>query len=457
MKRAIVFFSALCLTVSMAACSRANNTAASSKMPDAVKTTDEADGTQDPAKAQDTGQEQITLQYMTLSGGQGLEAEKHIIKNFEEKHPNIRVEVTSLPEVDTFITSLKAKFAAGEEPDLYVFQGGTRIREFAQEGLLKDVTDEPYMQYVHEQDKPFNSLNGRIYGIPMRYEYSGLFVNRDTLSQYSGVEIPTNFQELMAACEELRRQGMENPMILAGKSINNVAQFDFQYLACVISHENPDYYRQMLDGKLKFNDEVFQKMFEKYGQLKEYVSEDSLGVDDDEAIKRFIRGEGVFWVAHGSEIARIRELGGDELDFVMVPTVLQDEDQERTFNCGQAIAIAVVKSGKHPEAVRELVTEFLLPESSNIMATEGKLMPAAVGAQDLPDPCLEPCREWFDSDLKMNHADLVWVPGIKDVMKEITQKWYMGESTDSVLQEWNDQHERLLLANPEFVENFGKD
>ncbi|MFQ9704256.1 MAG: hypothetical protein ACLR0U_23430 [Enterocloster clostridioformis] len=45
------------------------------------------------------------------------------------------------------------------------------------------------------------------------------------------------------------------------------------------------------------------------------------------AIKRFIRGEGAFWVAHGSEITRHEGTRGDEFDFVMVPTVLQDENQ----------------------------------------------------------------------------------------------------------------------------------
>ena len=93
-------------------------------------------------------------------------------------------------------------------------------------------------------------------------------------------QIPTNFQELMASCQTLREKGLENPMILAGKSINNVAQFDFQYLACVLSHENPKYYEQMLAGELKFTDEIFQEMFDKYGQLKEYVSDDALGVDE---------------------------------------------------------------------------------------------------------------------------------------------------------------------------------
>ena len=141
---------------------------------------------------------------------------------------------------------------------------------------------------------------------------------------------------------------------------------------------------------------------------------------------------------------------------MLVPTVLQDEDQERIFNCGQCNAMSVPESTEHPDEVRALITEFLKPESSNIMALEGKVMPAAKGAEDLPDPSLEPCREWFSSDKKADHTDLIWVPGIKDVMKEITQKWYMGESIDNVLNEWESQHERLLEANPDFVENFGK-
>ena len=432
----------------MGGCSQSANTGSGAESSESQTQSSEAAG---------NSGESVTLQYMTSADGKILEAEQHIINNYIEDNPNVNVEVTSVPAVDTFITTLKAKFAAGEEPDLYLFQGGTRVREFASAGLLKDLTNEPYMdEYVTESDKPFNSLNGKIYGVPMRYEYNGLFVNQEALANYSGVEIPENFQELMAACQSLRDQGLEYPMVLAGKDIGNVSQFDFQYLSCVVSYENPDYYQEMLDGELKFNDPIFYTMFEKYGQMKEYVSPDSLGVDNDEAIKRFIRGEGVFWVAHGNTISRIRELAGDEFDFVLVPTVLQDEDQERIFNCGQCNAMSVPESTEHPDEVRALITEFLKPESSNIMALEGKVMPAAKGAEDLPDPSLEPCREWFSSDKKADHTDLIWVPGIKDVMKEITQKWYMGESIDNVLNEWESQHERLLEANPDFVENFGK-
>jgi hypothetical protein len=75
----------------------------------------------------------------------------------------------------------------------------------------------------------------------------------------------------------------------------------------------------------------------------------------------------------------------------------------------------------------------------------------------LPDKSLETCREWFDSDAKVPHADLVWVPGIKDIMKQVTQKWIMGESLQGALDEWESQHRRLLDANPDFVANYGKE
>ena len=118
------------------------------------------------------------------------------------------------------------------------------------------------------------------------------------------------------------------------------------------------------------------------------------------------------------------------------------------------MALAVVESSEYPDQVRDLVAEFTSPEASNIFATEGKGMPAALGTEELPDPALEPCREWFASEKKMGHADLVWVPGIKDIMKEITQKWYMGDSIESVLKEWDAQHQRLLESNPDFIKNF---
>jgi len=245
-------------------------------------------------------------------------------------------------------------------------------------------------------------------------------------------------------------------MIIAGKDINNVSQFDFQYLSTVILWNNPDYYKDMIEGKRHFNDPFIREMFEKFAKLKEYMSEDALGVDNDEAIKRFIKGEGVLWVAHGNTIARMRELDPN-LDFVVIPSVLQDKTEDRVFNVGCCNSMHIVKSTKNLDAARKFFTHYVSKESAEILVRDGKLISAAKGVEIMPDKALDPCLNWFNSDRKSPHADLVWIPGIKDVMKEVTQKWFMGEKLDNVLNEWESQHQRLMKANPEFVNNYGKE
>ena len=144
-KRIPLLLLAACMTAVLAGCG------GSAKAPETSGAKEKTETAGAPAQKEETKApaasdgEKVTLQYMTLSDGKLLEAERHIIENYMEKNPNVTVEITSVAGVDTFITALKAKFAAGEEPDLYMFQAGTRIREFAQAGLLKDITDEPYM------------------------------------------------------------------------------------------------------------------------------------------------------------------------------------------------------------------------------------------------------------------------------------------------------------------------
>jgi raffinose/stachyose/melibiose transport system substrate-binding protein len=399
----------------------------------------------------------VTLRYLTSATGKGLQAEQKVIDQFLKENSRAKVEVTSVGGTAEFITALKAKFAAGEAPDLYRFQGGNRVREFAAAGLIYDMTDEPYMAQAKKEDLPFNSYKGRVYGFPINYENTGLFINREALKKYGDIKYPESFPQLLAAARTVRDKGLKYPVIIAGKDINNVSQFDFQYLAVNVLAKDPGYYKEMLEGKRHFNDPFIRELFAKFTQLREFMSPDALGVDNDEAIKRFIRGEGVYWVAHGSTVVRMRELAGPDFDFVIVPTVLQDKPEDRWFNVGLTQAVSISKPVKNLDAVRAFMTNFVRKESGEIMVREGGIISTYKGVDIMPDKCLDPCLPWFNGARKVGHADLVWIPGIKDVMKEVTQKWFLGEPLDNVLNEWESQHQRLLKSNPKFIEEYGKE
>lgn len=400
---------------------------------------------------------QITLRYMSLSDAERWDAEQKMIQMFEEENPDIHIEATAVAGVPDFITVLSTKFAADEAPDVFSFQGGSRTFEYASAGKLYDLTGQPFMDKFYDSDLELLRYKDGIYAMPINVEMNGLFVNEEALAQYEGVTVPTCFPELIEQLQKLRDAGCEYPLICAGKDIGNVSQVDFQYLATVLWFNNPDYYLELLTGKRAFNnDPDIYDLFDKYGQLREFMNPDSLGVDNEEAKKRFIRGDGVFWIAHCVNIPSIRALAGDEFNFHVYPSVLQDKPEDRVLNAGLCYAMHIVKDTEHLDAALKFMEFYSRPEVIDVYVTMGKQSAALKGYDTLPDPAFAPLYEFANANptRRIGHADLVWIAGIKDVMKEVTQKWFLGEDLQACLDEWEAQHQQLLSENPAFVEEY---
>lgn len=401
--------------------------------------------------------EQVTLRYMTLSNSLQWEAEQQMLDLFQKEYPNIKVETTVISGVADFVTALTTKFAANEAPDVFTFQGGSRTFEYAAAGRLMDLKDQAFMDRFNEKDLIQLAYHDGVYAMPMNVEMSGLFVNREALKEYGDIEIPNSYTELLEFFAKLQAAGCKYPLVCAGKDINNVAQIDFQYLSTVLWFNNPDYYLELLQGKRALNnDPDINDMFAKYGELKNYMNPDCLGVDNDEAIKRFIRGDGVVWIAHGSNVATIRNMAGEDFDFVMVPSVLNTNAEDRVINAGLALAMHVTSTTEHVDESLKLLEFYSRPEIAALYATVGKGCLALKGTDIVPDPAYAPMYEFMSAhpERRCGHADLIWIGGIKDVMKEVTQKWFLGDDLQSCLDYWQDQHQMLLRNNPTFTDEF---
>jgi ABC-type glycerol-3-phosphate transport system substrate-binding protein len=133
---------------------------------------------------------------------------------------------------------------------------------------------------------------------------------------------------------------------------------------------------------------------------------------------------------------------------------LHDAGEDQVVNIGITYAVHLTTTSKNPEAAKKFLSYFVSKEAGTIYSVKGKMLSAVKGVDEPFDPAMKLYLPWLDHDKKSPHADLVWVPGIKDVMKEVTQKWFMGEDLDKVLDEWEMKHQRLLSANPKFKEEF---
>ena len=127
---------------------------------------------------------------------------ENVIKRFNEEYPQITVEFLSVPW-DSVVEKEMAAFASGTASDVS-FQV-EQYMVYAQAGKLVDLneyaTPEKLAGYPQSALDYF-TFDGKLCGIPFVALNSVVFYNKDLFAE-AGVEIPTTWDELVAAAQKL--------------------------------------------------------------------------------------------------------------------------------------------------------------------------------------------------------------------------------------------------------------
>lgn len=155
---------------------------------------------------------------------QSLEADRYIIKTFEEKYPDVKV----LPEyvtVEDADQKVIAMIGADINPDLYYATTGTAA-EFYKQGILETLDD---VQKAIGDDFPQKILditrkNGKLFGIPTQTG-SVLYFYRKDLAEKVGYGTPQTPDEIVDMVAKMTTQKIYGCTLIAGDHANSQTIF----------------------------------------------------------------------------------------------------------------------------------------------------------------------------------------------------------------------------------------
>ena len=147
-------------------------------------------------------------------------------EQFEANHPDITVDM-AVVNANDLMTSTQTRLMANDVDVIDIFAFSNAAQPYMQNtnppgwqslidaGLLMDLTDQPFVaNYDPASIADAGTYNDRIYQINLgRVGFSGIYVNKDLLAE-NGLEVPTTWSELVAACETLTSAGV--PCMTAG-------------------------------------------------------------------------------------------------------------------------------------------------------------------------------------------------------------------------------------------------
>lgn len=91
----------------------------------------------------DGGGEDITIRLLTRMSGadSGTKLKEEVIKEFQEKYPDITIQDESTNDSNSFTNQFKTDIASGNVADIIQWPGISIMKEYADTGVFLDLTD----------------------------------------------------------------------------------------------------------------------------------------------------------------------------------------------------------------------------------------------------------------------------------------------------------------------------
>ena len=214
-----------------------------------------------------------------------------------EEGKNVEFNFEEIPTTDAYNQKIKLLISSGDLTDI-VFNGGNNITELtAKSGKVADLTpyfeeDAEWKALFDDTSLEFNTVEGKIYGVPVSKEISYIYYNKELFKQ-AGIDAPevafASWDEFFAACDKLKEAGI-TPVGMDSADSGWLTNLWMSALIGTAGDAGNQWMNTMYPTDFNTPEvekaaETIQKMF------KEYTTADAVGGKYDPMATHFFNGE----------------------------------------------------------------------------------------------------------------------------------------------------------------------
>ncbi|MDQ6422785.1 extracellular solute-binding protein [Paenibacillus sp. LHD-117] len=424
-----------------------------------------------PSEPPKAGDEPVTIQLHTF-GNEATYNWAKTVAAFEEKYPNIKVNVNVLSEkgdTQEAIQKLDLAASSGEQMDVIMFSDPASYAQRVGLGMVAPLDEfiaaEGYK--VNEDYKVDTTLNGKVYALPGKFNPWYVLLNKTDLDK-AGLEVPTDWTwEDFATYAKTLTTGEG-----AGKHYGtyfhgpqNGGWMEFMKLALANQPDNTEFLKE--DGTMNFDNPLFRKTLELRVQMEK---EDASATPYTDMLSQKLHYRNQFFNQAVSMIMigswMNTELGGTEqfplnFDVAVAPIPKNDAADEGGYTMVTTDYVSVAESSKNKEAAYQFVRWY----TTDGQIAQGKNIPAWNGVdQSQLESIIDIILSGTKNPEKVNKASLVntlsnaksskIIPPVtyqSEMYKVINEEYekliYGQQDIDQVIAALNDRVQKIIDAN----------
>jgi ABC-type glycerol-3-phosphate transport system substrate-binding protein len=239
-----------------------------------------------------------------------------ILAAFEEANPGVTMELATFPG-DQYGAQIQTAVTGGQTSDVFGDLEGNIIVRVRAGGDLPfvDLTGKADVSGLTDSARQQVEVDGKVYGCPLAAYTVGIAVNNPVFAQ-GGVEPPTTWDELRAACEALQTAGV-TPMVLGGKDWVHTY---FMYIGLASSVLGFEGYEALRAGTRSLTEPELVAAAQLLVDLMPFYNAGFEATDYTTAKAIFANGQGAMMVAGTADFTGYRQVNPEaDLSFIAWP------------------------------------------------------------------------------------------------------------------------------------------
>jgi raffinose/stachyose/melibiose transport system substrate-binding protein len=285
-------------------------------------------------------------------------------KDYEGKY-HVTPITTNLEE---YYDKLNALVAAGETPDVFIVSPGPQLTDYVAPGIaapLDDYLAQDGWKDTFTSDAVFTqqTYDGKIYAVPLNTAAACCFYNTEMFEK-AGAKVPTNWDEMIDACDKLQAAGFTPVTISAGTAwcLSMVAGY-------LCEAEGVDL-AKLADGSASWEDGKLEAAANKLLDLSKYFQPTAAGDTNDVATANFYNEEAAILIQGSWAIGQIN---GENPEFESKCGVFQFPGVQRLI--AKSDSLCMSSSTKSPEACAAFMKYFTDDTAQKYTAEVGGKIP----------------------------------------------------------------------------------
>ncbi|MGD1875081.1 MAG: ABC transporter substrate-binding protein [Mastigocoleus sp.] len=281
-----------------------------------------------------------------------------IVKDFEAKHPDIRINIIEGPNATNLLEDLyTSAFILGDSPYDLINMDVIWTPKFAAAGWLLDLTDKISADELAEfspKDVEGGRYGGKLYRIPMRSDVGMLYYRKDLLSA-GNLEPPENFTDLIAISQNLQKQGKtEWGYLWQGKQYEGLSAMFIEILEGMGGYwVNPDTLEVGLDKPETIQAIAFLK-----STVKQNVSPSGVTTYQEEETRRIFQNGRALFLRNWPYVWAEAQKEGSKIKGKIAIKAMVGNQSNSGGACLGGWGLGIAKSSRHPKEAMEAIEFF---------------------------------------------------------------------------------------------------